>query len=79
MLMMKLENEDEKNAFAFVADIASTQAERAGCNDLDEEQLKKFGHLEVPSEDVDGSTFMRKIMYDFDVIYWLELRKDESS
>ena len=71
---MIFENEDERNAFEFMKNIASETTERSGCNDLNEEEQKKFGHLKVKSQDTDGSSFMRDVTFDFDVIYWLEER-----
>lgn len=70
---MIFENQDEKEAFELVCDIASEATSRAGCNDLDSEQRKKFGHLQVETTD-EGKQVMREVIYDFDVLYWLQTR-----
>ena len=68
---MIFENQTEKEAFEFVCEIASDATSRRGCNDLDSEQLRKFGHLQVETTD-EGKQVMRDVMFDFDVLYWLE-------
>jgi len=68
---MIIENEDELNAFKFVCNLASLATDRI-CNDLEKDDIKKFGHLKVESVDVDDKTFMRPISLDFDIIEWLK-------
>ena len=67
---MKFENDDEKNAFEFVCQLASIATDRI-CNDLSKEDYEKFKHLNVLSGDIKGNTIVDGVKYDFDVIEWL--------
>lgn len=69
---MIFESKDEKNAFEFICNICSDTISASGCDDLEADQLKMFGHLKVESEDGDGSKFMRPVVFGGDVLYWLE-------
>ena len=67
---MILETQEEKDAFEFVCKLASMATDRV-CNDLEKEDMKKFGHLLVDTDD-EGKIVQRKIYLDFDVIHWLK-------
>ena len=69
---MIFENEDEKKAFDFIYEMASDVTSQRGCNYLEDKDRLKFGHLKVDSEDIDGTTFKRAVMFDFDVLQWLK-------
>ena len=76
---MILENQQEKDAFDFICQLASELTSRNGCNDLDKDIFNKFQEQTITSEEIDTktqktNTFERKIMYDFDVLHWLKER-----
>ena len=67
---MILENKQEKDAFDFVMNLASEQTERI-CNDLSKEIVEKFKGLTVDTDD-GGKIVEREIVFDSDIIQWLE-------
>ena len=74
---MKFETEQEKAAFEFVCELASELTSQRGCNDLSKENLIKFGRLLTYSVEPNGEKFLRKILYDFDIIDWLREQAKE--
>lgn len=68
---MILENEDEKNAFEFIYELANRLSDMCVCNDLTKEDKQKFKHLVVDTDD-NGTIIERPITFDFDVLYWLQ-------
>ena len=69
---MKLENNDEKEAFEFICKLASERTDRI-CNDLEPEDEKKFKHLKVKTFDMDTEReILTNVEMDFDVIQWLK-------
>ena len=67
---MILETQQEKDAFKFVLNLASDATDRI-CNDLTNEQCKLFKGLTVDCDD-NGVIIQKDIVYDFDVVYWLQ-------
>jgi hypothetical protein len=66
------ESEDERKAFEFICEAAADMFADRGCDNLDSEQMKVFGHLMVDSEEEDGTPFKRQVVFGGDVVYWLE-------
>ena len=73
---MILETEEEKNAFEFVCELASERCNLRGCNDLSQEDMKKFKGMMVDRED-EGEIFKDKVKFDFDIIFWIENKAKE--
>ena len=70
---MIFENEKEKIAFEFMADLASEFTSRRGCNDLEQDMVEKFEGLTVPIDD-NGTIIKGAIRMDFQVCHWLKLQ-----
>lgn len=68
------ENQQEKDAFDFIYEIASDQTSRNGCNDLMLDDRKRFANVEIERENADGTKFKDTARYDFDILYWLKKR-----
>lgn len=68
---MILETKTEKIAFDFVCNIASELTSNRGCNDLEQKDVEKFKGLTVDIDD-EGNIIQREIVYDFDILYWLQ-------
>lgn len=68
---MKLETLDEIAAFEFVCAYASEAMSSRVCDDLDEEGIKLFGHLQVERGTPEGEVFFDKVVFGGDVVQWL--------
>jgi len=70
---MILETEDERSAFDFICGLASEQIVNKEHNELKKPFDETFGHLKIRNSKGDGLTGIpRKIMFDFDVLFWLQ-------
>ena len=71
---MIFENEKERIAFEFIAEIADDRMSNAGSNDLSFDMFKKFSSEKIERHDNNTTTYMDSIKYDFDILHWLKQR-----
>jgi hypothetical protein len=50
---MILESEQERIAFEFICDLANSECDRHGCNDLNDEVIKSFDGLTIASSEIE--------------------------